>query len=227
MATIEYPLVMVDREVESMKSQLAQRLQQQGMDLDSYFKLANTDEQTWAAEARPQGEERLKRSLLLSETIVQEELIVDQAEVDREIDEMLEPLGEQAEQLREMFSSPSGRMSITERVLTRKAVERLKAIARGEDPPKGSPESADVEEASDESAEADRDVEAEVETEPEVAKAEDADAEIAEVEAQEAPEQEAETEAAPPAEEAKDTEVEAEKDQDTVAEAKVQESKDA
>ena len=57
-ATIEYPVVMVDREVETMKNQLGQQLQQQGMDLDSYFRLASTNEEAWAQEARPQAEDR-------------------------------------------------------------------------------------------------------------------------------------------------------------------------
>jgi trigger factor len=100
--------------------------------------LSNTSEEAWAAEARPQAEERVKRGLLLAEVIEQEELGVETEEIEAEIEEMIEPLGERGEQLREMFSSPAGRMSITERVLTRKAIERLKAIARGENPPKGS-----------------------------------------------------------------------------------------
>ena len=170
-ATIEYPLVMVDREVEAMQSQLAQQLQQQGMDLDSYFKLANTSAEAWAQEARPQAEDRLKRQLLLGEVINQEELTAEPEEVDREIDEMLEPLGEQGEQLREMFSSPGGRMSFIERVLTQKAVDRLRAIARGEEPAKGNPEPEPVD---------DSDAEEEAETEEVVgAEAEDADVEAA------------------------------------------------
>lgn len=136
-ATIEYPVVMVDREVETMKSQLGQQLQQQGMDLDSYYRLAGTNEEAWAQEARPQAEDRVKRALLLSETVEQEELAVAPEEVEAEIEDMVSSLGEQGEQLRELFMTPGGRMSVMERLLTRRAVDRLKAIARGEDPPKG------------------------------------------------------------------------------------------
>ena len=144
-AIVEYPEVMVDREVETMKTQFGQQLQQQGMDLDSYFKLTNTDEAAWAEQARPQGEERLTRSLLLAEVIEKEVLTVDAAEIDAEIEEMVAPLGEQAEQIREMFSSPGGKMSIMERLLSRRAIDQLKAIARGEEPEKGKPAPADEE----------------------------------------------------------------------------------
>jgi hypothetical protein len=79
--------------------------------------------------------------------IEQEELSVEPTEVEAEIEEMLEPLGERGDQLREMFNSPNGRMSVTERLLTGKAVERLKAIARGEEPAKGKPPPEAAEEA--------------------------------------------------------------------------------
>lgn len=147
-AQVDYPLVMVEREIESLRVEFEQRLQQQGMDFQSYLSLSNTTQEAWDAEARPQAEERLKRGLLLAEVIEQEELTVEPEEIEAEIEEMLEPLGERGEQLREMFNSPSGKMTITERLLSRKAVERLKAIARGEEPPKGNPPSEAVEEAS-------------------------------------------------------------------------------
>lgn len=151
-AQVDYPLVMVEREIESMRVEFEQRLQQQGMDFQSYLSLSNTTQEAWDAEARPQAEERLKRGLLLAEVIEQEELTVEPEEIEAEIEQMLEPLGERGEQLREMFNSPSGKMTITERLLSRKAVERLEAIARGEDPSKGNPPSEAAEEASVEEA---------------------------------------------------------------------------
>jgi trigger factor len=173
-AQVDYPLVMVEREIESMKLEVEQRLQQQGMDFQSYLSLSNQTPEAWAAEVRPQAEERLKRGLLLAEVIEQEELTVEPSEIDARIEEMLEPLGERGEQLREMFSSPNGRMTITEQLLSRKAVERLKAIARGENPPKGNPpseateevaaEEAVAEEAAAEAAEAEAEQEVEGET---------------------------------------------------------------
>ena len=122
---------------EQFKGQFAQQLQQQNMDLDSYFKLTNTTEEAWKEQTRPQAEERLQRSLILSQVIVDEEITVDAGEIDAEIEEMMAPLGEQSEQLRELFSSPQGKLSISENLLTRRAMEQLKAIARGEDAPKG------------------------------------------------------------------------------------------
>jgi trigger factor len=180
-ATIEYPEVMVDREVEQLKGQLTQQLQQQNMDLDSYFKLTNTTEEAWKEQTRPQAKERLQRSLILSQAIVDEEITIDADEIDAEIEEMTAPLGEQAEQFRELFSSPQGKMSISESLLTRKAMAQLKAIARGEDPPKGSQVAQkEAEEETEEAPEEEAAVEAEKGTkeapDEEAAEAAEADA---------------------------------------------------
>ncbi len=210
-ATVEYPLVMVDQELESIKDRLAQQLQQQGMDLDSYFKLANTTESAWLEEARPQAETRLKRTLILGEAIKQEEITVESAEIDAEIDELVAPLGEQQEQLREMFSSAGGRMSVAERLLSRMAIERLKAIARGEDPPKGNlPRTESAEETVDETALEGQAEETEEQPEETVEAAADEQPVVEEaIEATvEQPEPEAATEEQPVAEEAVEATVE-------------------
>jgi trigger factor len=217
-ATVEYPETMVDREAEQLKSQFSQQLQQQNMDLDSYFKLANTTEEAWTEQARPQAEERLQRSLILSQVIVDEEITIDADEVDAEIDEMMAPLGEQGEQLREMFSSPQGKMSITETLLTRKAMAQLKAIARGEDPPKGS-QVEEEEEAEEEAPEETVAVEA-----PEAA---DAAEEPAKVEASEDAEPAEEPADAEASEDAEPAEEPADADADADAEADAQADEDA
>jgi trigger factor len=102
-AEVDFPAVMGDREIESMKAQLEQQLQQgQGMDFQSFLSLSNTTEEAWAAGVRPEAEERLRRGLLLAELIEQEELSVEPTEVEAEIEEMLEPLGERGEAARDV-----------------------------------------------------------------------------------------------------------------------------
>lgn len=152
---VEYPAVLVDRELDAMKERLEQQLKQQGLDLESYFRLSNLSEESWKVQARPQAEISLKRSLILAETIQREGLTIESTEIDAEVEEMMAPLGEQAAQLREMFATPQARMSVGESLLMRHAMERLKAIARGEAPagePEASVSEADAEkEASPES----------------------------------------------------------------------------
>jgi trigger factor len=133
-ANIEYPQIYVDREVESIKQQFGQQLQSQGMDLDSYFQLTNSTEEAWATQMRPSAEDRLKHNLILAEVIKQETLQAEEEEIETQINELLESLGEQADEIRETLSSPMGKMRIAEDLMIQKALDKLKAIARGQEP---------------------------------------------------------------------------------------------
>jgi trigger factor len=157
MATIEYPEVLVERELASMRAQLEQRLQQQGIDLETYFKLTGSSEEEWTAQARPQAVDNIKRTLVVGELIEQEDLEAGNDEIDAEIDGMLGSLGDQADQLRAMFAAPRGRLSVADSILTRKAVEQITAIARGEDPHKGG-ERLEAEEEAEDTAEPESEV---------------------------------------------------------------------
>jgi trigger factor len=139
--SVEYPVVMVDQEVEMLKQQIEQQLQQQQqLDMESYWRLTNTTEEAWKAQVRPQAEERLKRRLILAEVIHTQELKLDDDGIAAEIERLVEPLGENADQMREFLSTPMSKLRITESLLTQQAMERLLAIARGERALKAAPE---------------------------------------------------------------------------------------
>jgi trigger factor len=139
-ASVEYPLVMVESELESIKRQMENTLQQQSLDLESYFRLTGTTEEAWLEEAQPQAAQRVVRGLVLSEVVSAEELTLLPGEMSDEVERIVASAGDQGERVREMLESPQGLMSVSEQLLTGKAIERLKAIARGEDPPIGEPE---------------------------------------------------------------------------------------
>jgi FKBP-type peptidyl-prolyl cis-trans isomerase (trigger factor) len=130
-ATVDYPQLFVDQEMDALQAQFEGQLQQQGVDLDTYLQLTNTTQEAWAEQMRPAGEERLKRNLVLGQVIQEEGLQVETEEIETEIEDMARPLGEQGDRVREAFASPMGKLRVTETLLLRKAMDRLKAIARG------------------------------------------------------------------------------------------------
>jgi len=131
-ARVEYPDVYLEREMEAQKSRIEDQLKQQGLDLVTYFQLSNTTEEAWREQMLPQVEERLRRTLILAKVIEDWEIQVDAQDIDAEIERTVEPLGQRADEFREMLNSADGRVSIAESVLSRKAMDLLKAIARGE-----------------------------------------------------------------------------------------------
>ena len=84
-------------------------------------------------EMRPTATERVKRSLALSKLSLDEEIEVEDADVQAEIDKLVEQGSagneEQAERYRKIFESPEAKASLARSLLTRKTMDRLVEIA--------------------------------------------------------------------------------------------------
>ncbi len=132
MAGIDYPDVLLNRELDMLKEQLEQQLKQQGLEMASYFQLTNTTEEAWREQIRPQAELRLKRRLILTEVIADQGLQINTEEIDAEIERVVESMGDRAAQVRESLASPMGRLTIADGLISRKATQTLMAVARGE-----------------------------------------------------------------------------------------------
>jgi hypothetical protein len=82
----------------------------------------------------------LKVALLLGEVTEAEELSVSEDEINDEIETAILTFGSQAALARQFYSSPEVRRRMANRVLSQKTLDRLIAIAKGEEPPIGEPE---------------------------------------------------------------------------------------
>jgi trigger factor len=133
-ATIAFPPVMLEHEIDAIVKEQDQRLKQQGMELAQFLEIRNLTEEEFREEVRPHAEKRLHQSLILSEVMVAEKITLEDDEVEEEIERRSSLMGEQADDLKKILSSPVGRLSVGNDLLTRKALERLEAIAKGEAP---------------------------------------------------------------------------------------------
>jgi trigger factor len=131
-AHIEYPAVMLERELDSMMEDADQSLQQRGLGLENYLVMTGQSWEEYRESMRKRADKRLRRGLVLTELIKAEELEVTEDEVGAEIDRMAEALGDEADRFRQAFDDEKMRESVLNSLLTRAAVDRLKAIARGE-----------------------------------------------------------------------------------------------
>lgn len=140
-AMVKYPPQLVDEEVESVLDRFRQRLEAQGLDLDAYLKLQNTDLKTFAEkEAKPIATRRLERSLILDKLIELENIQIDNASLRQEFNQVYMELQYEGFDLSKVQGGKQGQqevgraiaMEATERLLTRLVLERLKAIASGE-----------------------------------------------------------------------------------------------
>jgi trigger factor len=147
-ATIKYAAQTLDHEAEHVVDDLRQRLAQQGLDLETYYKMRNTEAaRFFDEEARPVAKKRLERSLILDEISRREKIEVDNNSLDQEFNNTLVDLQMQGVNLGNVRGGKQGQQRVAEavamesanRLLTRRTLARLKSIATGEYRPEEKP----------------------------------------------------------------------------------------
>jgi trigger factor len=128
MSHIEYPTVLVERELERLVA--AQREQFGGqVGLEAQLKLRGKTEDEFRNELRPVAEKFVLRSLILDKVSEVENIEVSDDEIDAEVERF--SAGESGERVRQLFSSPIARNSLKRDLIMRKAMARLVQIATG------------------------------------------------------------------------------------------------
>jgi len=130
-ATIEFPPVLVDREIDHMLLERDNMLRMQG-GLEAYLKTLNKTQEEIKEELRPEAVERLKQSLVLGKLTEEEKIEVSAQDIDTEIDNVVKTSNERGEELRGIFDNPQGRRWVHDRLVLQKTMQRLTDIASGE-----------------------------------------------------------------------------------------------
>jgi trigger factor len=142
-ATIKYPPQVLEHESEHVLDELRQRLASQNMDFEAYFKLRNTTQEKFLEEqVHPVAAKRLERGLILGEFASKHNIRIDESALDQEFNLTLNQLASQGavnfEKLNKSGKDDQARFSTAianeaaNRLLTRRTLEKLKAIALGE-----------------------------------------------------------------------------------------------
>jgi trigger factor len=124
--TVEFPHVLVHREIERLIDEQARST---GRDVSAYLELIKKTPEQVHEELLPAATERVRRSLVLSQLAEDEGIEIDPKEVDEEIERIAAGSGQQAAQMRQVFSSPNGRGIVERNLRTRKTLDRLAEIA--------------------------------------------------------------------------------------------------
>ncbi|GAB4497166.1 MAG: trigger factor [Anaerolineales bacterium] len=139
-ATIKYHEHTLEHEGEHVLQDLAQRLAQQGMDLDTYFKVRNTTrEEFYESDVKPVAKKRLERGLILDEIVKVEKIQIDDDALNAEYMNSINSLAMQGVDFNKVRGGKKGQRELSQaiamdaasRVMTRKALEMLKSIATG------------------------------------------------------------------------------------------------
>ncbi len=151
-ATLKYHQHAVEHEGEHVLEELANRLSQQGMDLEAYFKVRNTTREKFIEEeVTPVAKKRLERSLVLDEIVRKENIKVENEELDAEFSNTMNNLAMQGVNFDKIRGGRQGKQRVAEavamesatRIMTRRALDVLKSIATGEYKPEAKEENAE------------------------------------------------------------------------------------
>jgi trigger factor len=146
---VKYPPQMLEDEIDEVIHNLEHRLRNQNIDLETYMKIREIDEEGMHAEARPIAESRLKQSLVLVEISKVENIELDKDEVQQETARALDamtsniPESDLKKIPKEKFI-PNLINNVIMDMRLRQTVDRLQLIAKGEYPAKDSESEEDM-----------------------------------------------------------------------------------
>ena len=104
-AQIDLPEVMVASEVDRMMNDFAQRLQQQGLNLDLYFQFSGQDEEALKGQMKEEAEGQVRTSLVLEAIAEAEKLEATDEDVDAELTKMAEVYNMEVEAIKKALGN--------------------------------------------------------------------------------------------------------------------------
>lgn len=132
-ATLEYPPVLVEREIDTFVRDRVPDGEKSS--LQRYLAQISKTEAELRDELRPAAIRRAERSLVLSQFVEDEDLSVSPDELEEEVDRLVEESSGAGERLRELFSQEAGQKVLERSRLTEKAYDRLRDIVTGQPVP--------------------------------------------------------------------------------------------
>ncbi|MFW6301665.1 MAG: trigger factor [Bacillota bacterium] len=99
-AEVEVSEQLIENELDQMMQQMAQNLQQQGINMEDYFKYMGSSQDEWKAENREQAADRAKNNLVLEAIAEKEEIEVTDEEIDDKLKEIADANDQDFEQVK-------------------------------------------------------------------------------------------------------------------------------
>ena len=133
-ATVEYPPIVVDMEVDRILQDQDEQMRGMGMSLAAYAQSTGQGVEQLRDTVRPQAEQRVLRGLLITNLAESTGIEASDEEINEDIAEVVGAQQDEAaqEQARQVFESEAARESVQRRIVARKTMDMLVDIARGE-----------------------------------------------------------------------------------------------
>ena len=123
-AQMEIPEPMIDTYAENMVENYARRIQAQGMSFDQYLSMFGSTAEEMKTQMRPQAEVQIRSELVLDKIAETENIEVSDEELDKEIADMAENYGLEADRMKELIGEEEKR-NIRKDLASRKALDLI------------------------------------------------------------------------------------------------------
>jgi trigger factor len=129
LSEIEYPVIMETEEIETLINQQMRRWQTDEKGMEEYLKSIKKTPEQFREDLKPVATRTLKQSLVMTELARAEEIKVEQADLQAELENMVKDIdGEQRKKLVELLSHPQNQVNVASSIATRKTIARLTEI---------------------------------------------------------------------------------------------------
>lgn len=119
---MDIPDAMIDMQVQNMIQEFAQRLAQQGLNIDQYMQFSGMTVDKMKEQLRPEAVMRIQSSLVLEQIVKEENIEPSDEEIDAHLDKMAAAYGMDADKLKE-FIGETEKESVKRDVAIEKAVD--------------------------------------------------------------------------------------------------------
>lgn len=103
--TVDIPEAMVNTELDRMVQEFGQRMQQQGLNLETYFQISGQDESQLREQMKDDAEERVKTNLTLTAIAEAENVEVSDEDIDKELEKMSEQFNISVEDIKQTLGN--------------------------------------------------------------------------------------------------------------------------
>ena len=125
----EVPELLINEEVRRMYAELQHNAEAQGMKMEDYLASLKKSSEDIKLDFVPRAIERIQTAVLIKEIGIREKIEVDDADVEKEQDRLLDSLAKEDKETRTRVASPEYRDYIAVQMKNRKVLETLKAKA--------------------------------------------------------------------------------------------------
>lgn len=134
-ATVRFPPVMVEEEIDELIDDFEKDLKEQRLTLREYLRINNLTMEDMRGDLRSLAEDRLRTVLILARFTEQEGLTVSDEEVEDEIKTLSLSFSTEAEVAQRVLAGREGKRIVRNRLILDKIKARLTAITKGEEIP--------------------------------------------------------------------------------------------